>query len=148
MKKIINWLKSSNHPHHIILSGVGSMLLMALGAFIYHPLWHNALEAVATMAVVSVAIEMYQFMVTRGFHEYVFDWRNSLEDLLADVVGITLGVSIYCLFTLAATQAAIMLMVCSFVSCILAFAMPEHKWKLLGAFIICLIVGFSLFLYS
>ncbi|MBO7314200.1 MAG: hypothetical protein J6U49_00870 [Alistipes sp.] len=143
MKKIIDWIKSSNHSRHIALCGVGTMLLMAVGAFIYRPLWHNALEAIATMAVVGVAIEVYQAIASR-----TFNWRNSLGDLLADVLGIVLGVGLYSLFTLAATQAAIMLMVCSFVSCILAFAMPQHKWKFLGAFLGCLMVGFSLFIYG
>lgn len=143
MKKIINWVKSSNHSRHIALCGVGTMLLMAVGAFIYSPLWYNALEAVATMAVVGVAIEVYQVIVSR-----TFNWRNSLGDLLADVVGIVLGVGVYSLLTLAPSEAAIMLMVSSFVSCILAFAIPEHKWKLLGAFLGCMIVGFSLFIYG
>lgn len=143
MKKIINWVKSSNHSRHIALCGVGTMLLMAVGAFIYRPLWHNALEAVATMAVVGVAIEVYQVIVSR-----TFNWRNSLGDLLADAVGIAMGVGVYSLLTLAPTEAAIMLLVTSFVSCLLAFAMPQHKWKFLGAFLGCLMVGFSLFIYG
>jgi hypothetical protein len=143
MKRIIDWFKSSNHPHHIALCGVGTMLLMAVGAFIYRPLWHNALEAVATMAVVGVAIEVYQAIVSRTFNGH-----NSIGDILADVVGIALGVGAYALLTLAPTEAAIMLMVTSLVSCLLAFALPKHKWKFLWAFLGCLIVGFSLFTYA
>lgn len=143
MKKIIEWIKSSNHPYHIALCAVGAMLLMAIGAFLYPSLGVNALEAMAGMAVAGVTIEAYQVFLTRSF-----ELRNTLGDLLADALGIAVGVGLYSLLALKAQEAAIMLLVCSFVSCILAFALPKHKYTALAAFFGCLIVGFSLFIYA
>jgi hypothetical protein len=145
MKKIIDWVKSSNHYYHIGLLAALSLVMMSVGSFEFGAdgLWTNVWQTVKFGALVGVVIEVYQYFLAK-----VLNMKNTLGDLLADVVGIAMGVGVYSLLTLAPSEAAIMLMVSSFVSCILAFAIPEHKWKLLGAFLGCMIVGFSLFMYA
>jgi hypothetical protein len=145
MDRIIKWLKSGKRYYCVYLFAILALLMMSIGSFEFGAsrLGTNIWQTIKFGILTGIVLEVYQSLIFS-----LYNWRSSLQDILADFIGLLLGVGIYCLFTLATTQAAIMLIVCSFVSCLLAFAMPEHKWKLLGAFLGCMIVGFSLFLYA
>lgn len=145
MKKIIDWVKSSNHYYHIGLLAALSLIMMSVGAFEFgaQGLWTNVWQAVKFGLLTGVVIEAYQAIVYR-----TFDLRNSLGDLLADTIGLVLGVGVYLLLAYSSPASAITCIVASIVSCVLAFALAEHKYTLLASFLGCAMVGMSLFVYA
>ena len=145
MKKIINWLKSSNHYYHIGLLAALSLVMMSVGAFEFGSggLWTNVWQTVKFGLLTGVVIEVYQAIVSR-----TFDWRNSLGDLLADVIGLVLGIGAYLLLAWGAPVTAIMLYIVAFFSVVWAVIYKEIRYHLLMLFFGCAIVGFSLFIYS
>lgn len=145
MRRLIDWIKSSNHYYHIGLLAALSLLLLSIGAFEFGAsgLWTNIWQTVKFGLLTGVVIEAYQAIVSR-----TFDLRNSLGDLLADVIGLMLGVGVYLLFTLGSPESAIMLMVASVVCVVLSFAIPRYRLQLLCGFLGCMIIGFSVFIYG
>lgn len=145
MKRIIEWVKSSNHYYHIGLLTALSLVMMSIGAFEFgaQGLWTNVWQTVKFGLLTGVVIEVYQAIISR-----TFDWRNSLGDLLADVIGLVLGVGVYLLLAYSSPASAITCIVASVVSCVLAFALPKHKYMLLSSFLGCAMVGMSLFVYA
>lgn len=145
IKKIINWVKSSNHYYHIGLLAALSLVMMSVGAFEFggDGLWTNVWQTVKFGLLTGVVIEAYQVIVSR-----TFDWRNSLGDLLADVVGLMLGVGVYLLLAWCSPVSAIALFVFSFLSVVWAFVYKELQSYLLMSFLVCAILAFSLFIYG
>lgn len=145
MRKIIDWVKSSNHCYHIGLLAALSLVVMSVGAFEFGAkgLWINAWQTVKFGLMTGVVIEAYQAIVSR-----TFDWRNSLGDLLADVVGLVLGVGVYLLLAWCSPVSAIALFVFSFLSVVWAFIYQELQTYLLMAFLLSAMLSFSLFIYA
>lgn len=144
MKKIIEWVKESNHYLHICLLAALALLIMSVGAFEFGAdgYWKNVWQTTKFGLLSGLLIEVYQALVARKV-----DWANSLGDLLADVVGLGLGLGLYGLLAVGAPASAIMLLCGSAVCCILSFAMSEHRYALLAGFLGCLLVGLPLFVY-
>ena len=145
MKKIIEWVKSSNHYYHIGLLVALSLVVMSVGAFEFgaQGLWTNAWQTTKFGLMTGVVIEAYQAIVSR-----TFDWRNSLGDLFADVIGLVLGVGVYLLLAISSPASAIMMLCASVVSCVLAFIFTKYQFALLASFLGCIMLGMSLFIYA
>jgi hypothetical protein len=145
MKKIIEWAKSSNHYYHIGLLAALALVMMSIGAFEFgvDGLWTNAWQTVKFGLMAGVVIEAYQAIVS-----HTFNWRNSLGDLLADVVGLVLGVGVYLLFAWCSPVTAIILFIFSFWSACWAFIYKELQYYLLMAFLGSAMLAFSLFIYA
>jgi hypothetical protein len=77
-----------------------------------------------------------------------FDWRNSLGDLLADVIGLVLGVGVYLLLSWASPVSAIVLFIFSFLSVVWAFIYQDLQTYLLMLFLASAMLSFSLFIYG
>lgn len=145
MKKIIEWVKSSNHYYHIGLLAALSLVVMGIGAFEYgaQGLWTNVWQTVKFGLLTGVVIEAYQAIVSR-----TFDWRNSLGDLLADVIGLVLGGGMYIILSLVSPISAIALFIFAFFSVVWAFVYKDIQCYLLIFFLFSAIVGLSLFIYA
>lgn len=145
MKKIIDWVKSSNHYYHIGLLTALSLVMMSIGAFEFgaQGLWTNVWQTVKFGLLTGVVIEAYQAIVSR-----TFDWRNSLGDLLADVIGLVLGVGVYLLLAWASPLSAVVLFIFSFLSVCWAFIYKDLQHYLLMAFLASAMLAFSLFIYA
>lgn len=145
MSKIIDWLKSSNHYYHIGLLCALSLVMMSVGAFEFGAdgIWTNVWQCAKFGLLTGVVIEVYQAIVSR-----TFDWRNSLGDLLADVIGLVLGIGAYLLLAWGAPATAIVLYIVAFFSVVWSVVYREIRYHLLMLFFGCAIVGFSLFIYS
>jgi hypothetical protein len=145
MTKIIDWVKSSNHYYHIGLLVVLALVMMSIGAFEFGAkgLWTNVWQTVKFGLLTGVVIEAYQVIVSR-----TFDWRNSLGDLLADVIGLVLGVGVYLLLAWCSPLTAIILFIFAFLSVVWAFVYKELQYYLLMAFLGSAMLAFSLFIYA
>ena len=145
MKKIIDWVKSSNHYYHIGLLVALSLVVMSVGAFEFGAkgLWTNVWQTVKFGLMTGVVIEAYQAIVSR-----TFDWRNSVGDLLADVIGLVLGVGVYLLLAWCSPVSAIVLFIFSFFSVVWAFIYKDLQIYLLMLFLASAMLSFSLFIYG
>lgn len=145
MKKIIEWVKSSNHYYHIGLLAALSLVMMSVGAFEFgaQGLWTNVWQCAKFGLLTGVVIEAYQSIISR-----TFDWRNSLGDLLADVIGLVLGIGAYLLLAWGAPVTAIVLYIIAFFSMVWAVIYKEIRYYLVALFLGCAMVGFSLFIYA
>lgn len=145
MKKIIEWVKSSNHYYHIGLLAALSLVMMSIGAFEFGAdgFWTNVWQCVKFGLLTGVVIEVYQALVSKSLNI-----RNSLGDLLADVVGLVLGLLVYGLLAWSAPTSAVVLYIIAAISLIWAFIYKEMRLWLVVAFLGCAMVGFSLFIYS
>lgn len=145
MKKIIEWIKSSNHYYHIGLLAALSLIMLSVGSFEFGAdgLWTNVWQTVKFGALVGVVIEVYQYFLAR-----VLNMKNTLGDLVADVIGLVLGVGVYVLLAICSPYSAITLCVVAVASLIFTFAIPEWKYYLVISFLGCAMVGFSLFIYA
>ena len=145
MKKIIDWVKSSNHYLHIGLLAALALVIMSVGAFEFGStgLWNNVWQTVKFGLMTGVVIEAYQAFVSKSF-----DWRNSLGDLVADVIGLVLGVGAYLLLAWGAPSTAIVLYILAFASMVWAVIYKEMRHLLTIMFLMLAIVGFSLFIYA
>lgn len=145
MKKIIEWVKASNHYYHIGLLAALSLIIMSVGAFEYghSGLWLNVWQTIKFGILTGLVIEAYQVIVYKSFN-----LKNSLGDLLADVIGLVLGTCAYILLAICSPITAIGLYIISFVSAISAVFYEDKREYLLMAFLGCAIVGFSLFIYA
>jgi hypothetical protein len=145
MEKIIEWAKKSNHYYHIGLLAALSLVMMSIGAFEFgaQRLWTNAWQTVKFGLMTGVVIEAYQAIVSR-----TFNLRNSLGDLLADVIGLVLGVGVYLLLAWASPVSGVILFIFSFLSVVWAFIYKELQPYLLMSFLGCAILAFSLFIYG
>lgn len=145
MKNIIEWVKSSNHYYHIGLLAALSLVMMSVGAFEFgaNNIWTNVWQCVKFGLLTGIVIEAYQTIVSR-----TFDWRNSLGDLLADVIGLVLGIGAYLLLAWGAPVTAIVLYILAFFSMVWGIVYKEIRYYLLMLFLGCAGVGFSLFMYA
>lgn len=145
MKKIIDWAKSSNHYYHIGLLAALSLVMMSVGAFEFgaQGLWTNMWQTVKFGLMTGVVIEAYQAIVSS-----TFDWRNSLGDLLADVIGLVLGVGVYLLLAWCSPVSSVVLFLFSFLSVVWAFIYKVLQPYLLMAFLGSAMLSFSLFIYA
>lgn len=146
MKKLIDWIKSSNHYYHIGLLAALSLIILSIGSFEFGAdnLLTNVWQTVKFGLLTGVVIEIYQCITTKSFNP-----RNTLGDLIADVIGFVLGVGFYCLLAWLAPYSAIAMYLCAAVAFIFAFsAESAMRNYLVVAFFCCGIVGFSLFLYA
>lgn len=145
MKKIINWIKSSNHYYHIGLLAALSLVMMSIGAFEFGAdgFWTNVWQVTKFGLLTGVVIEVYQALTSKSLN-----LRNSLGDLLADVVGLVLGLVVYGLLAWGAPTSAVVLYIIAAISIIWAFIYKEIRTWLVAVFLGCAMVGFSLFIYS
>ena len=146
MKKIIDWIKSSNHYYHIGLLAALSLIILSIGSFEFGAdnLLTNVWQTVKFGLLTGVVIEIYQCITTKSFNP-----RNTLGDIIADVIGLVLGVGFYCLLAWLAPYSAIAMYLCAAIAFIFAFsAESAMRNYLVVAFFCCGIVGFSLFLYA
>lgn len=145
MKKIIEWVKSSNHYYHIGLLASLSLVMMSVGAFEFgaQGLWTNIWQTAKFGLMTGVVIEVYQAIISR-----TFDWRNSLGDLLADVIGLVLGVGVYLLLAWASPVSGVILFIFSFLSVVWAFIYKDLRYYLLMSFLVSAMLSFSLFIYG
>lgn len=145
MKKIINWIKSSNHYYHIGLLAALSLVMMSIGAFEFgaQGLWMNVWQCVKFGLLTGVVIEVYQAITLRNF-----DWRNSLGDLLADIIGLVLGIGAYLLLAWGAPVTAIVLYIVAFCSMVSAIFYQDKRYYLLMLFFGSALLALSLFIYS
>jgi hypothetical protein len=145
MNKIIEWVKSSNHYLHIGLLAALSLVMLSVGAFEFGAdgLWTNVWQTVKFGVLVGVVIEAYQYFLSK-----VLNMKNTLGDLVADVIGLVLGVGVYLLLVWCSPVSAIIAYIVAVASLIFAFALPEWKYYLLILFLGCAMVGFSLFIYA
>lgn len=145
MKKIIEWVKSSNHYYHIGLLAALSLVMMSIGAFEFGAdgFWTNVWQCVKFGLLTGVVIEVYQALVSKSLNI-----RNSLGDLLADVVGLVLGLVVYGLLAWCSPTSAVVLYIIAAISIIWAFIYKEMRLWLVAAFLGFAMVGFSLFIYS
>lgn len=148
MKKIIEWVKSSNHYYHIGLLAALSLVMMSVGTFEFgaSSLWTTVWQTVKFGIMTGLVIEAYQAITSKSI-----DWRNSLGDLLADAIGLVLGVGVYALLAQFTPLSAIILF-CLSALCLISSVIStiEMKWRvvLLGGFVIGLLTTFSLFIYA
>lgn len=145
MKKIIDWVKSSNHYYHIGLLAALSLVMMSIGAFEFGAdgLWTNVWQCTKFGLLTGVVIEVYQALVSKSLNI-----RNSLGDLLADVIGLVLGICAYLLLAWGAPVTAIVLYIVAFGLVVSAIFYQELRFYLCMLFLGCAIVGISLFIYS
>ena len=145
MKKIIDWVKSSNHYYHIGLLAALSLVMMSIGAFEFGAdgFWTNVWQCVKFGLLTGVVIEVYQAITTKSINI-----RNTLGDLFADVVGLVLGLVVYGLLAWSAPTSAVVLYIIAAISLIWAFIYKEMRLWLVAAFLGCAMVGFSVFIYS
>lgn len=145
MTKIINWLKSSNHYYHIGLLAALSLIMMSIGAFEFGAdgLWTNVWQCAKFGLLTGVVIEVYQALVSKSLNI-----RNSLGDLLADVVGLVLGVGVYLLLAWASPVSGVVLFIFSFLSVVWAFIYQDLQTYLLMMFLASAMLSFSLFIYG
>lgn len=145
MKKIIDWVKSSNHYYHIGLLAALSLVMLSVGSFEFGAdgLWTNVWQTVKFGALVGVVIEAYQYFLAK-----VLNMKNTLGDLVADVIGLVLGVGVYLLLVWLSPYSAITLMCVGIFAGVFAIILWEHKNWLLALLLFCGIVGFPLFLYA
>ena len=146
MKKIIDWIKSSNHYYHIGLLAALSLIILSIGSFEFGAdnLLTNVWQTVKFGLLTGVVIEIYQCITTKSFNP-----RNTLGDLIADVIGLVFGVGFYCLLAWLTPYSAIAMYLLAAVAFIFAFSADGAKRNyLVVAFFCCGIVGFSLFLYA
>ncbi len=145
MKKIINWIKSSNHYYHIGLLAALSLVMMSIGAFEFgaQGLWTNVWQTVKFGIMTGLVIEVYQAIVSRSFN-----LRNSLGDIVADAIGLVLGVGAYLLLVWGAPVTSIVLYIIAFFSVVWAVFYQEIRIYLCMLFFACAILGFSLFIYA
>lgn len=145
MKKIISWLKASNHYYHVGLLAALALVMMSIGAFEFgaQGLWTNVWQTVKFSLLTGLIIEVYQAIVSR-----TFDLRNSLGDLIADIVGLALGVCVYLFLAWCAPVSAIVLYILAFLSVVWAFIYKELRYYLVVLFLGCAMLGFSLFIYG
>lgn len=145
MKKIIDWVKSSNHYYHIGLLAALSLIMMSIGAFEFgaNALWTNVWQTVKFGLLTGLVIEAYQVVVCKSF-----DIKNSLGDIIADVIGLVLGTCVYIILAVCSPITAICLYILSFTSVVSAFFYKEKREYFIMAFLGCAIVGFSLFIYA
>lgn len=145
MKKIIDWIKSSNHYYHIGLLAALSLVMMSVGAFEFGAsgFWTSVWQTAKFGLMTGLVIEAYQAITTKSINI-----RNTLGDLLADVVGLVLGLVVYGLLTLGAPYTAIALYVIAVAAFIFAFTVKEYHFPMVFLFFGCAIVGFSLFVYA
>ena len=146
MKKLIEWVKSSNHYYHIGLLAALALIILSIGSFEFGAdnLLTNVWQTVKFGLLTGVVIEIYQCITTKSFNP-----RNTLGDLIADVIGLVLGVGFYCLLAWLAPYSAIAMYLLAVVAFIFAFsAESAMRNYLVVAFFCCGIVGISLFLYA
>lgn len=145
MKKIIEWVKSSNHYYHIGLLAALSLVMMSIGAFEFGAdgFWTNVWQVTKFGLMTGIVIEAYQAITTKSINI-----RNTLGDLLADVVGLVLGLVVYGLLAWGAPTSAVVLYIIAAISLIWAFIYKEMRLWLVAVFLGCAMVGFSLFIYS
>lgn len=145
MKKIIDWIKSSNHYYHIGLLAALSLVMMSIGAFEFGAdgFWTNVWQCVKFGLLTGVVIEVYQVFVSKSLNI-----RNSLGDLLADVFGLLLGLVVYGLLAWGAPTSAVVLYIIAAISIIWAFIYKEIRTWLVAVFLGCAMVGFSVFIYA
>ena len=145
MKKIIEWVKSSNHYYHIGLLAALSLVMMSIGAFEFGPdgFWTNVWQVTKFGLLTGVVIEAYQAITTKSINI-----RNTLGDLLADVVGLVLGLVVYGLLAWGSPTSAVVLYIIAAISLIWAFIYKEMRLWLVAAFLGCAMVGFSVFVYA
>lgn len=145
MKKIIEWVKTSNHYYHIGLLAALALVMMSVGAFEFgaQGIWTNVWQCAKFGILAGLLIEAYQVIIGKSF-----DIRNSLGDLLADLIGLVLGVGVYLLLAWGVPTTAIIMLCWSALCCVFAFVISEWRNILLLSFLGCLIVGFSLFVYA
>lgn len=145
MGKIINWIKSSNHYYHIALLAALSLIIMSIGAFEFgaQGLWTNVWQTAKFGIMTGLVIEVYQAIVSKSFN-----LRNSLGDIVADAIGLVLGIGAYLLLAWGAPLTAIVLYIVAFASVVSAIFYQERRIYLLMLFLGCALVGFSLFIYS
>lgn len=145
MRKIFNWFRTNNHDLHIGLLAALTLVMMSIGAFEFgaQGLWMNVWQCAKFGVLAGLLIEAYQAIVGKSF-----DLRNSLGDLLADLIGLVLGVGVYLLLAWGTPTTAIILLCWSALCCVFAFVISEWRNILLLSFLGCLIVGFSLFVYA
>lgn len=145
MKKIIEWVKSSNHYYHIGLLAALSLVMMSIGAFEFcaDGFWTNVWQCVKFGLLTGVVIEVYQALVSKSLNI-----RNTLGDLLADIVGLVLGLVVYGLLAWSAPTSAVVLYIIAAISLIWAFIYKEMRLWLVAAFLGCAMVGFSVFVYA
>ena len=145
MKKIIDWVKSSNHSYNIGLLAALSLVMMSVGAFEFGAsgFWTSVWQTAKFGLMTGLVIEAYQIITTKSINI-----RNTLGDLLADVVGLVLGLVVYGLLTLGAPYTTIALYVIAVAAFIFAFTVKEYHFPMVFLFFGCAIVGFSLFVYA
>lgn len=145
MKKIIEWVKSSNHYYHIGLLAALSLVMMSIGAFEFSAdgFWTNVWQVTKFGLLTGVVIEVYQALVSKSLNI-----RNTLGDLFADVVGLMLGLIAYGLLAWGSPTSAVVLYIIAAISIIWAFIYKEIRTWLVAAFLGCAMVGFSLFVYA
>lgn len=145
MEKIIDWVKSSNHYYHIGLLATLSLVMMSSGAFEFgaRELWTNVWQTVKFGIMTGLVIEVYQAIVSRSFN-----LRNSLGDIVADAIGLVLGVSAYLLLAWGAPVTTIVLYFFAFFSVVWSVVYKEIRYYLVALFLGCAAVGFSLFIYA
>jgi hypothetical protein len=101
------------------------------------------LFAVSTVLICGITIESYQYYLSKSL-----DLRNSVLDLVSDLIGGIGGIIIYGLLTLFSPTSAIILMILSAFSAICAIIYKKEQYLFIGIFLLCLIVGFSLFIFA
>lgn len=145
MKKIIDWVKSSNHYYHIGLLAALSLVIMSIGAFEFgaNGFWTNVWQTAKFGLMTGIVIEAYQAITTKSINI-----RNTLGDLLADVIGLVLGLVVYGLLAWGAPTSAIVLYILAAISIIWAIIYKEMRTWLVAAFLGFAMVGFSLFVYA
>ena len=146
MKSIINFFKNSNHYLHTILLAILSLITMSLGAFEFGStgIWTNVWQTIKFGLMTGLIIEVYQIIVSKSV-----DLKNSVGDLFADLIGLIVGTGLYDLLSIWSPITAIILLITSVISVLCAtIFFRQHKYILGGIFLICLLVGFSLFIYA
>lgn len=145
MKKIIDWIKSSNHYYHIGLLAALSLIIMSISAFEFGAsgFWTSVWQTAKFGLLTGVVIEVYQVFVSKSLNI-----RNTLGDLLADVVGLVLGLVVYGLLAWSAPTSAVVLYIIAAISLIWAFIYKEMRLWLVAVFLCCAMVGFSVFIYA
>lgn len=145
MRKIIDWVKSSNHYYHIGLLAALSLVMMSVGAFEFgaQGLWANAWQCVKFGILSGLLIEAYQAITSKSF-----DLRNSFGDIVADLMGLVVGMGAYLLLAWGAPITAIVMICWAALSAVFAFVIDAWRNALLLSFLGCMIVGFSLFIYG
>lgn len=142
-KKVWGWLTGSNHPVHMALSMVVSLCACFVYSLLLPEFKFAIISTIVTVLFVGAIIEIYQYVLTKHF-----DARNSLGDMLADIIGGSLGILFFWLIMITLPTSSIILYALAFITFITSFIVKKNRKMLLLTGVFIGLFGFAMFLFA